>query len=407
MPIPRWARVAGVLAAVLGAYAGLHAYVAQRMIVAPGWPGAAQALGVGALLLLGLGVPLRLAGRRFAQGWLRWLATPAYVWLGFGFLLLVSLAVSDLLWAAGGALARAGGEGAAPGAEALRARDGARTQALLAGVAAFGAGVFGLWRARQGPRIARVEIRLARWPAALDGLRIAQISDVHIGSQLRAAFAAEVVARANALAPDLIAITGDLVDGSLDSLAAEVAPFAELRAPHGVFFVTGNHDHYSGDLLWAAHLEQLGMRVLRNRHVTLEHGGARFVLAGVDDHRGGLRGSSEDLPRALEGRDARLAVVLLAHDPNSFAQASRLGVDLQLSGHTHGGQIWPFHYLVRLVTPWVAGLHAQGPAQLYVSRGTGFWGPPMRLGAPAEITEITLRSAPERPLPRRSCRGAA
>jgi predicted MPP superfamily phosphohydrolase len=192
-------------------------------------------------------------------------------------------------------------------------------------------------------------------------------------------------------------VTGDLVDGSVRRLADEVAPLAELRARHGVFFVTGNHDHYSGASAWAERARQLGMRVLRNERVEIRAEGASFDLVGVDDHRGNpaSRDGREDLPRALAGRDASRPALLLAHDPSTFKRASRAGVDLQLSGHTHGGQIWPFVYLVRLAIPFIAGLYARNGSRLYVSRGTGFWGPAMRLGAPAEITLITLRS--ERP----------
>jgi predicted MPP superfamily phosphohydrolase len=243
------------------------------------------------------------------------------------------------------------------------------------------------------PAVRRVEIALARWPRALDGFRIVQISDVHIGPVLGRGFAAALSERVNALAPDLVAVTGDLVDGGVEQLREEVAPFAALRARHGVFFVTGNHDVYSGGEPWVERVRELGMCVLRNERVAI--GGAEgFDLAGVDDHRGDwVRGSSEDLGAALAGRDPARALVLLAHDPGSFRRASQSGVDLQLSGHTHGGQIWPFGYLVRLAVPGVAGLHRVGASQLYVSRGSGFWGPPMRLFAPAEITEIVLRRA--------------
>ncbi len=221
-----------------------------------------------------------------------------------------------------------------------------------------------------------------------------QISDVHIGPILGRRFAADLVTRVEALEPDLIAVTGDLVDGPVAKLADEVAPFAGLRARDGVWFVTGNHDHYSGAEAWVERLRALGLRVLRNEHVTLGKGEGRFDLAGVEDHHARLVSSGwvEDLPAALSGRDASRPVVLLAHDPSTFKQASRLGVDLQLSGHTHGGQIWPFSLLVRLAVPFLAGLYERGDSKLYVSRGTGFWGPPMRLLAPSEVTEIVLRA---------------
>jgi len=206
---------------------------------------------------------------------------------------------------------------------------------------------------------------------------------------------AEASERVNAIAPDLVAATGDLVDGSVARIGDEVEPFAAMRAKHGVFFVTGNHDFYSGADAWTKRLTDLGWRVLRNDRVSIGAGEASFDLAGVDDVHGRLveAGAGEDVARALADRDASRPVVLLAHDPSTFHRASQHGVDLQLSGHTHGGQIWPFRYLVRLSVPWVAGLYRRGASALYVSSGTGFWGPPMRLAAPAEITEITLRRA--------------
>ena len=255
--------------------------------------------------------------------------------------------------------------------------------------------------ARRGPRDVRVEIELARWPRALDGYRIVQISDIHIGPTLDRRFARALTERVNALDADLVAVTGDLVDGSRAALEAEVAPFGGLRGRDGVFFVTGNHDFYSGADEWSDCVESLGMRTLRNEHVSIERGDAGFVLAGVDDHRGGLMPGpgGEDLDRALaEAPDGR-PVVLLAHDPSTFKRAHAMGIDLQLSGHTHGGQIWPFHWLVRLAIPFVAGRYRRGDAELYVSRGTGYWGPAMRLGSPAEITELVLRSPGSRDQP--------
>jgi predicted MPP superfamily phosphohydrolase len=221
---------------------------------------------------------------------------------------------------------------------------------------------------------------------------VVQISDLHIGPILGQGFATQVVERVNALAPDLVAVTGDLVDGGVRQLAEEVAPFGRLRSRHGVFFVTGNHDHYSNAAAWSERARELGMRVLRNERAEIGASGAVFDLVGVDDHRGDVFGAGgEDLDAALEGRDPLRPALLLAHDPTTFKRASGRGIDLQLSGHTHGGQIWPFRWFVRLAIPFVAGHYRRGDAQLYVSRGTGFWGPPMRLWAPAEITEIVLR----------------
>ena len=249
--------------------------------------------------------------------------------------------------------------------------------------AAFGRGLESEWRGN-------IEVT----GTADDPLVVGSI-DFHRGflTLLDRRFSRHLAERVNALDADLICVTGDLVDGSARLLADEVAPFGGLRARHGVFFVTGNHDHYSGADAWSEVVEKLGLVPLRNRSVTIRCDGAAFTLAGVDDHRGGFGGGDrEDLPKALSERDPALPVVLLAHDPATFKRASQSGIDLQLSGHTHGGQIWPFRFLVRLAVPFVAGRYARNGAELYVSRGTGFWGPPMRLFAPAEITEITLRS---------------
>jgi hypothetical protein len=191
----------------------------------------------------------------------------------------------------------------------------------------------------------------------------------------------------------LVAVTGDLVDGSVARVGPDVAPFGGIHAKHGVFYVTGNHDFYSGADSWSEFVASFGWRPLRNARVEIGEGDASFDLAGVDDTHGHLveEGAGEDVARALAERDPSRPVVLLAHDPATFRRASQHGVDLQLSGHTHGGQIWPFRWAVRLTVPWVAGLYRAGASAIYVSSGTGFWGPPMRLGAPAEITEIILR----------------
>jgi predicted MPP superfamily phosphohydrolase len=310
--------------------------------------------------------------------------------MGFAFLTLNLLVFTDLpLWVAGGTAVAASAGG-------IDSQSAAVVRASLVACVALVAGAVGLRSGLRPPVLRRVEIELERWPRALDGFRIVQLSDVHIGPILGREFARQLVARANALDPDLVAITGDLVDGGVRQLADEVAPFEGLRGRHGVFFVTGNHDHYSGARSWSRKAGELGMTVLRNRRVEIRDGDAAFDLVGVDDHRGSHLGDDggEDLTAALEGRDPERPAILLAHDPSTFKRASGAGIDLQLSGHTHGGQIWPFAHLVRLVIPFVAGRFRRNGAELYVSRGTGFWGPPMRLLAPAEITEIVLRRTP-------------
>jgi predicted MPP superfamily phosphohydrolase len=203
-----------------------------------------------------------------------------------------------------------------------------------------------------------------------------------------------IVEQVNALEPDAVVITGDLVDGSVRRLREHVAPLSELRAKHGVYFVTGNHEYYSGVDAWLTELTRLGVRTLRNERVAIGDHDASFDLAGVDDWRAFGRGHGRDLARAVAGRDARRELVLLAHQPKQAREAAHHGVGLQLSGHTHGGQIFPWNLFVRLEQPFVAGLARLGDTQIYVSRGTGYWGPPMRVAAPAEITLLTLL-APE------------
>jgi hypothetical protein len=378
------------LTVILGVVLGLHRYLVERLVFDAGLEGAVRGAAIGAIAALGgLLVLFPIAQRWLGAARVRWLAWPASIWMGFAFLLVVLFAATDLaLWLAGGAAAAAGLEAET----ALTGPSPARALGVLVagGLLAAGALRSGL----RPPAVRRVEVALRRWPSALDGLRIVQISDVHVGALLGGRFAASLARRVNALRPDLVAVTGDLVDGSVHHLADDVAPLGELRARLGVYFVTGNHDHYSGADAWAGMARSLGMRVLRNERVAIEDRGAAFDLAGVEDHHASLVSGThvEDLPAALDGRDPARPVILLAHDPSTFKEASRRGVDLQLSGHTHGGQIFPFGLLVRLVVPFVAGLYERHGSLLYVSRGTGFWGPPMRLLAPAEITELVLRA---------------
>ncbi|WP_254781472.1 metallophosphoesterase [Modestobacter sp. DSM 44400] len=211
-----------------------------------------------------------------------------------------------------------------------------------------------------------------------------------------------VVETVNAQRPDVVAIVGDLVDGEVDELREDVAPLADLVSEQGVFFVTGNHEYFVDTRAWLRHLPTLGVDVLRNERVPIRRGGASFDLAGIDDRtaaRSGVPGHGADLDAALDGRDDAVPVVLLAHQPLQVEQARAAGVDGQLSGHTHGGQLWPFDYAVRLDQPVVEGWSQQGPTQLYVTAGAGYWGPPMRVGARPEVTVIELQ--PGRPTPPR------
>lgn len=268
----------------------------------------------------------------------------------------------------------------------------ARASAIAVVLLALAATVIGLVNARRTAAVRRVDVALPGLPPALEGLRIAQISDIHVGPTIKRGYLQAIVDRVNALDADIVAITGDLVDGSVAELAAHVAPLAGLRARHGVFFVTGNHEYYSGVHGWVAELRRLGIRVLNNEHEVLRHRGAPLVLAGVTDYTGHHfdRAHRSDPAQALRGAPAEALKVLLAHQPRSAAAAEQAGFQLQLSGHTHGGQFFPWSLFVPLQQPYTAGLHRLGRLQVYVSRGTGYWGPPKRLGAPSEIAELRL-----------------
>ena len=260
---------------------------------------------------------------------------------------------------------------------------------VLAGVLT----VWGLFNARRSARIVDVDIPLADLPPALHGFTIVQISDIHVGPTIKRGFLQQIVARVNHLNADLIAVTGDMVDGSVHRLAAHTAPLAGLRARHGVFFVTGNHEYYAGAREWIAEFTRLGLTVLENRHVVLTHEGADLLLAGVTDYSAHhfADGIKSDPHAALADAPSDVAVkVLLAHQPRSAFAAAEAGFDLQLSGHTHGGQFLPWNWFVRFQQPFTAGLHRMQGLWVYTSRGTGYWGPPKRVFAPSEITRVRL-----------------
>jgi len=333
-------------------------------------------------MALVLPATLVLSRTRGAPRPLVWIA---FLWMGVVFLLFAFLALAD----GGRLVAWIARKLASPETPADPERRVLLARALAVGVGGVVAGLsaVGVRSALADLRVKDVPVRIPNLPAALGGLRLVQISDVHIGPLLQKEWVEGVVERVRALRPDLVAITGDLVDGSVEDLKEHVAPLARLaEAPRGVYFTTGNHEYYSGVDDWLRYLPSLGIRPLANERLEVAPG---LDLAGIHDPTGRGR-YAPDLPATLEGREIGKPLVLLAHQPRQFREAARHGVSLTLSGHTHGGQIWPFSWLVALVQPYVAGLHRKGDAQLYVSRGTGFWGPPMRVFAPAEITLLRL-----------------
>lgn len=257
--------------------------------------------------------------------------------------------------------------------------------ALAAATATVGAGAYGVLN---GPKVKRVTVPLAKLPRAAHGFRIAVVSDIHLGPILGRSFAERLVRTINSTQPDLIAVVGDLVDGDVEDLGPAAEPLARLRARHGSYFVKGNHEYFSGAEQWVDEVRDLGLHPMENARTELPG----FDLAGVNDPAGESEGDGPDFERALGGRDTARASVLLAHQPIVIHDAVRHGVDLQLSGHTHGGQLWPVSYLAGLQNPTLAGLERYGDTQLYVTRGAGAWGPPVRIGAESDITVVELAS---------------
>jgi predicted MPP superfamily phosphohydrolase len=369
-----------IFAAVLTTLASLHLYLASRLVNGLELDASSQSLGYFAFLLLFLSLPLAIFVGRLGPPWAavpaRWVG---FVWMGSFGVLLTGAVVTDVLRAVASLF------GVTPA-------HASRLQLIVIAVWAVPAILYALWMARAPARLERVQVALPNLGEGLQGVRLAQISDIHIGGMLDGKWLERLVQSVNAQKPDLIVVTGDLVDGSVEELREQVRPLAGLKAPLGVYFVTGNHEYYSGVEGWVKELRGWGITVLLNQHQVITRDGSSFVLGGVTDFNGGhfseQHASRPDL--AFEGAPAGLPRVLLAHQPRSVVAAAAAGTHLQLSGHTHGGQIFPFHFFVRLQQPMVGGLKTLHGVQVYTHRGSGFWGPPMRLGAAPEIAELTL-----------------
>ncbi|WP_406073719.1 metallophosphoesterase [Micromonospora sp. NBC_01638] len=406
--------------AVLALVTGLiHLYLWKRLVRDTTTPGRWRRAGGIAALVLALLVPVTLAG---TQAGLYWLAWPGYLWLALMFYLLVVLVVLEvpmlitrlvlrrrmtaaepttaapepvLVGAAGTTEPPATGAVAAPGHDPARRLLLARGAAIFAGLTATGITGYGVRTALGPPRLDRVQIPLAKLPRSMDGLRIATVSDIHLGPLRGRAHTERIVAAINRLDADLVAVVGDLVDGSVAELGSAAAPLRDLRSRYGSFFVTGNHEYYSGVEEWVQEVDRLGLRVLQNRRQEIQARGGVLDLAGVNDLTAAGTGlaAGPDFAAALGDRDPSRPVVLLAHQPLAAKEAARYGVDLQLSGHTHGGQMVPFNLAVRLQQPVVSGLGEVDGTKVYVTNGAGFWGPPVRVGAEPQISLVELRSA--------------
>jgi predicted MPP superfamily phosphohydrolase len=374
-----------------------HGYFALRLLPVVG--AAARRL---LTVLLGLNF-LLLPGSlvltlRAAPQWALWsvpLAHVAFADVGFCLLLAAGLLARDVAWAVG-RLATGVGAGKRDGEQRRQ-----RRRVLLGGLNLAVGGAAGLATAvgyaiALGPPVVRrVRVPCPKAPLswAERGLRVAQVSDLHVGPTIRRDYVERLVAAVNALSADVIVITGDLVDGFVSQLRDQVAPLAQLRARHGVYFVTGNHEYFYRAAEWVAALGELGLCVLQDQHQVIEHLGARVLLAGINDPNADSTGDAdyaERLTQLLATAPATELRILLAHRPGDAPAAARHGIDVQLSGHLHGGQFFPLTWLLSWVEPFVAGLYRVGDLLLYVNRGAGYWGPPNRLGMRQEITLLEL-----------------
>jgi uncharacterized protein len=425
-------RLAAFLAVAGTIFGLMHYYLWWRLVRDTTRSKRCRRAGAVATVVLALLVPFSFFGSRLVPG----LAWPGYLWLGLMFYLLVVLLVMELpMLPARLALRRrarlalrrrarlalrrratapataatpappapvavGAGHSATPPPPAVPAparevgydRDRrlllARGAAIVAGLTAAGVTGYGVRTALGPPTLKRVRIPLSKLDRRADGYRIALVSDIHLGPMRGVAQTERIVRMVNRLDADLVAVVGDLVDGSVEELGRAAAPLRDVRGRDGSYFVTGNHEYYSGYQEWVEEVARLGLRPLRNERVEL----AGFDLAGVNDVAGEEFDDGPDFGRALDGRDPSRPVVLLAHQPVQVHEAARHGVDLQLSGHTHGGQMFPVHLLVRLDQPVRSGLATVDGTQLYVTNGAGFWGPPIRVGAPPDITLVELRA---------------
>ncbi len=364
-----------------------HAYIGWRLLADMPFGAVGVAATVALLAVSAGAIPLGFAARQLK----RQLLSDRLVWAGFlaiGFFssLLVLTVLRDLALLVGSAVS--GWLIQSASLQEARA-DSALAVPIFAALLTF----VGYVNARRTARVRSIDIPISDLPRSLHGFSIAQISDIHVGPTIKRDYVDEIVDAVNALRADMIAVTGDLVDGSVTQLTSHTQPLSRLSARHGAFFVTGNHEYYSGATAWVAEVRRLGMSVLMNEHIVLQHDGEVVVVAGVTDYNAHYFDPAQrsDPAAAIDGAPSDAGVkLLLAHQPRSAFAAESAGFDLQLSGHTHGGQFFPWNLFVRLQQPFTAGLHRLGSLWVYISRGTGYWGPPKRLGAPSEITYLRL-----------------
>lgn len=378
VPVLLFIRGLAIFSLMVGLIVGLHWYLGLRLIRDAGLEGTTASLAWAALWTsFGAIFAGFIGGRLLPRPVAKVLQWVGFTWMGAFGLLLTATVVSDLVLVVAAQFTTVSAEWNAVRALAIV---GVVVPAL----------VWGFVVAR-APTVKRVTVAVKDLPAAFEGYRIAQITDVHIGETLTRAFAQRVTETVNGLSADAVAVTGDLIDGSVAKLKDEVAPLAGLQGRDGVFFVTGNHEYYHGGSSWQAECARLGMTVLHNEHVVIERGGQRLIIGGVPDLEGGRFSTAHEPDAAATFAGAPHGPrVLLAHQPRFAKRVGPVRVDLMLSGHTHGGQIFPFMFFVKLQQPVIAGFANLWGVPTYTSKGTGYWGPPFRIGPRGEVTELTL-----------------
>jgi len=356
---------------------------------------------VGTLFLPVILIILRRAG--FDNRLIDVLVWSGYLGVGFLSFVFTYLVIRDLLWLPAGAfnkikarISKSAQKKAVSNPIENPSRRGFLVNSMNYGIMAVAAGStgYGIAEAKQTPEVKEVPVTITDLPEDFEAFRIVQITDLHISPTFRRSCVEEIVEVVNTLNADIVALTGDLVDGTVEQLAYDVAPLGKIKSTMGNYFVTGNHEYYSGVIEWIEEVRRLGFSVLINEHRIITSGKRKMLLAGVTDYREGrmLPEHRSDPHKALKAAPVADIKILLAHQPKNIFDASRAGYDLQICGHTHGGQFFPWNLLVGFTQPYVSGLHKHENTQIYVSRGTGYWGPPMRVGSPSEITLIKLVS---------------